>query len=214
MVVKKKKRMAGPDRARQIAEVAKGLFSKKGFRGTTTREIARQAGVSEATIFKHFRRKDDLYMAIIDRCCNDHTGQFLLKKKIHGKKDRDAFIAVALHIIERYMDDPSLGRLLMYSALEGKRFSDMFIKTRGMETLDFLSTEIKKLIKEGVFLRRDHELSARAFLGMVVHYCMAQEIYGFKRFFSRSPGTVAKTFVDIFFDGMRKGYPTQKGMTG
>jgi TetR/AcrR family transcriptional regulator len=34
------------------------LFSKKGFRGTTTKEIAQAAGVSEAIIFRHFETKE------------------------------------------------------------------------------------------------------------------------------------------------------------
>ncbi len=53
-------------RRRQIIQVAMNLFSAKGFEGTTTREIAKAAGVSEAIIFRHFATKEDLYAAIID----------------------------------------------------------------------------------------------------------------------------------------------------
>src|SRR5919205_265124 len=59
-------RMCADDRRKQIAEVAMRLFSERGFRGTTTKEIAQAAGVSEAIIFRHFATKDDLYTAIID----------------------------------------------------------------------------------------------------------------------------------------------------
>src|SRR5215210_8722132 len=59
-------RMCADDRRRQIAEVAMRLFSERGFRGTTTKEIAHAAGVSEAIIFRHFATKEDLYTAIID----------------------------------------------------------------------------------------------------------------------------------------------------
>src|SRR5215208_4694809 len=59
-------RMCADDRRRQIAEVAMRLFSERGFRGTTTKEIAQAAGVSEAIIFRHFATKEDLYSAIID----------------------------------------------------------------------------------------------------------------------------------------------------
>ncbi|HEV2828866.1 MAG TPA: TetR family transcriptional regulator, partial [Pyrinomonadaceae bacterium] len=41
-------RMAAEDRKLQILRVAVSLFSQKGFGGTTTREIAQAAGVSEA----------------------------------------------------------------------------------------------------------------------------------------------------------------------
>src|SRR5215207_2497876 len=59
-------RMCAGDRRRQIAEVAMRLFSERGFRGTTTKEIAQAAGVSEAIIFRHFATKEELYTAIID----------------------------------------------------------------------------------------------------------------------------------------------------
>src|ERR1700692_237408 len=59
-------RMAGEGRRRQLIEGAIDLFSKKGFGGTTTKEIAAAAGVNEAIIFRHFATKQQLYAAILD----------------------------------------------------------------------------------------------------------------------------------------------------
>jgi AcrR family transcriptional regulator len=201
---KRKKRLAAPERRRQIVEAASKLFSRKGFKGTTTREIAAAARISEATIFKHFSRKEDLYRAIIDRCCNDDEGSMLLMKSVEGKKGRALFKSLASFMMERVSSDPSFSRLLMYSALEGHKFSDIFIKSRGIETVGFLTEKIRELIEAGVFKKRDPELAARAFLGMVYHYCMVQEVYGLKRFFKCPPEAAAGTFVDIFIDGMQK----------
>ena len=49
--------MTGENRKLQILRVAIGLFSQRGFRGTTTKDIAAVAGVSEAMLFKHFATK-------------------------------------------------------------------------------------------------------------------------------------------------------------
>src|SRR5918911_4016122 len=59
-------RMAGEERRLQILRVAVRLFSGRGFRGTTTKEIAQAAGVSEAMVFRHFATKSELYSAILD----------------------------------------------------------------------------------------------------------------------------------------------------
>src|SRR5918999_3883172 len=59
-------RLSAEERRREIVRVAVKLFSQRGFRGTTTKEIAQAAGVSEAIIFRHFATKDELYSAIID----------------------------------------------------------------------------------------------------------------------------------------------------
>jgi AcrR family transcriptional regulator len=48
-----------------IIAAAIPLFARKGFAGTTTREIAEAAGVSEALVFKHFANKTALYDAIV-----------------------------------------------------------------------------------------------------------------------------------------------------
>lgn len=47
----------------RIVEAAVQLFSRQGYRGTSTREIAQLAGVNEATLFRYFARKPDLFLA-------------------------------------------------------------------------------------------------------------------------------------------------------
>jgi AcrR family transcriptional regulator len=47
----------------RILEAAVQLFARRGFRGSSTRSIARLAGVNEITLFRHFPRKRDLYWA-------------------------------------------------------------------------------------------------------------------------------------------------------
>ena len=53
---RKSSRLPAPDRRRQILAVAMELFARRGFRGTTTRQIAERAGVNEAIVFRHFPR--------------------------------------------------------------------------------------------------------------------------------------------------------------
>jgi AcrR family transcriptional regulator len=198
------KRMSGEDRRIQIVKVASALFSKKGFKGTTTREIARGAGISEAVIFKHFSRKEDLYKAIIDSRCIDTEGESCLIGKLKGKKGREVFTTVAVYMLEEHHRDPSFMRLLTYSALEQHALSELFLKTRALELLGFLEDKIHELIREGWMREVDPALAARAFIGMVIHYSIAQELYGFKSFFRRPLEEVAESFVDIFLEGTRR----------
>jgi AcrR family transcriptional regulator len=52
----------GPRTRARIAEVAARLFLERGFDAVTVAEVAREAGVSSVTVFKHFPRKEDLYL--------------------------------------------------------------------------------------------------------------------------------------------------------
>ena len=54
-----------PPCKKKTLEAAIILFGKKGYNGTSTLEIAKAAGVSQATVFKYFRTKEDLLISII-----------------------------------------------------------------------------------------------------------------------------------------------------
>src|SRR6476661_2123058 len=48
-------------------DAAGQTFSRDGIRGATTREIARKAGVNEVTLFRHFKSKEQLLGAVLQR---------------------------------------------------------------------------------------------------------------------------------------------------
>src|SRR5213080_838854 len=60
------------DRA-AIIQAVRRVFAEKGFDGTTTRELADAAGVSEALLFKHFPNKEALFVAMQTTCCDEQT---------------------------------------------------------------------------------------------------------------------------------------------
>ncbi len=61
-------KLSGQERQAAIIQAVRGVFVEKGFHGTTTRELAEAAGVSEALLFKHFPSKEALYAAIQVSC--------------------------------------------------------------------------------------------------------------------------------------------------
>ncbi len=62
-------RLDNEERRKAIVEAAMPLFARKGFAGTTTKEIAEAARVSEALVFKHFPSKAALYEEILHLGC-------------------------------------------------------------------------------------------------------------------------------------------------
>jgi AcrR family transcriptional regulator len=55
--------MAAAERRQHLVETAIRLFTDGSYRGTTTAEIARAAGVSEPILYRHFASKRELYLA-------------------------------------------------------------------------------------------------------------------------------------------------------
>ncbi|MEH7121953.1 TetR/AcrR family transcriptional regulator [Bacillus sp. JJ1773] len=65
-VVKKAK-----ERRNEILDAADELFGQKGFDGTTTKDILDKVGIARGTLYYHFKSKEDLMDALIERY-NDH----------------------------------------------------------------------------------------------------------------------------------------------
>ena len=61
-----KRTRRGPHTRRQILDASLRLFSQKGFARTTVRDIARQAGITDAAIYYHFQSKRDLMEALVE----------------------------------------------------------------------------------------------------------------------------------------------------
>jgi len=63
-------RMSSDERKAAIIQAVRQAFAEKGFHGTTTKELAKAAGVSEALLFKHFPTKESLFVAMKLSCCS------------------------------------------------------------------------------------------------------------------------------------------------
>jgi TetR/AcrR family transcriptional regulator len=59
-------RLPAEERKAAVLECACGIFSAGSYRGTTTAEIARQAGVTEPVLYRHFASKRELYLAVLE----------------------------------------------------------------------------------------------------------------------------------------------------
>ena len=81
-------RLESTERRRAIVAAAMPLFARKGFDGTTTKEIARAAGVSEALVFQHFPSKAALYHEILGQGCEGDPALERLRQL--AAVDRDA----------------------------------------------------------------------------------------------------------------------------
>ena len=99
-------RLSAEARKEAIVEAVQDVFAEKGFDGTTTRELAKAAGVSEALLYKHFPSKESLYAAMLDACAKGPT--FAEASRILELKASTSTLVVMVHfMISHYV----LGRI-------------------------------------------------------------------------------------------------------
>ena len=61
-----KPRLPAVERRQAVLDTACQVFSRSSYRGATTAEIAREAGITEPILYRHFGSKRDLYLACLD----------------------------------------------------------------------------------------------------------------------------------------------------
>jgi AcrR family transcriptional regulator len=59
-------RLSGPERRRAVVETACRVFAKGSYHGSTTAQIARETGVTEPVLYRHFTSKRELYLACLE----------------------------------------------------------------------------------------------------------------------------------------------------
>ena len=121
-------RLSAEARKEAIVEAVQDVFAEKGFDGTTTRELAKAAGVSEALLYKHFPSKESLYAAMLDACAKGPT--FAEASRILELKSSTSTLVIMVHfMISHYVlgragdsHRAALNALLVHSLLGDGEF--------------------------------------------------------------------------------------------
>lgn len=201
----------------QILRIAVQLFSQRGFSGTTTREIAQAAGVSEAMVFRHFATKDELYTAILDhKACSsvvwDPTE--LVAEAMARKDDRAVFEGLALGALEAHEQDCGFQRLLLHSALEEHQLAKMFWESTVVQFYEFLGEYIVQRQRDGAFRSVDPKVVVRALIGMIIHHSLNNNLWDRSRqLLDISNQEAARAFTDILLTGIQAQGQTQPDIT-
>jgi AcrR family transcriptional regulator len=205
-------RMPADQRREQILQTAVNLFSQRGFKGTTTKEIAKAAGVSEAIIFRHFATKDELYGAILhSKSCRDGLHRFpwesndVLKEAIRQKDDFGVFYQLALQAMNNHQKDVGFMRLLFYSALEEHELADRFFNEFISQVYGFVGEYIRERQADGAMRDVSPPVVVRAFLGMLIHHSLNNILWDKqRRLLDISNEEAATNFAEIVLRGILK----------
>jgi len=187
----------------KILETSLKLFSTKGFLGATTKEIAREAGVAEITLFRHFPSKENLFEEVLN------TYSFLpvlkgLLPEIAAMQYEKALTVIAKKFLDT-LDSRKEMIQIMHS--EAKRYPEKIHKIyHGFieELIKTLAAYFNDLKKKGIVRTFDTETAARAFLGMFFSFFNAREFHMFKKSKGSDADEIIPEFVSIFARGTLK----------
>ena len=172
--------MSAADRRAQLIEVALDVFSRQGFRGATTKEIAAEAGVTEAVIFRHFPSKEALYAAVLDSRLGSPERQRVhdeLDALMERGDDEGLFRAILRNVCERYARDARFERVVLFAALEGHESGLRQLGERRDPYLRRIRRYIARRQKAGALIAGEPSRIALAIDGMAHFYGTVTRIF-------------------------------------
>jgi AcrR family transcriptional regulator len=134
----------------RILTTAASLFSQFGYNGVSTREIASSAEVNEVTIYRHYPRKRDLYLAVLaTELQRVHLRGELLTRLAEAQNGRTALACTFELIATTLQQQPQLLRLLQYSALELSDDLDPLLRRHLGELVEVVARYLEPWIQRG-----------------------------------------------------------------
>lgn len=190
------------DRRDQIVIEARRLFGRYGYDRVTIKQLAGACGITEPALYRHFRSKNDIYGAVLDSLKAEAEYQSLFDRLEKETDIKVILFEMARHILDFFLHHRETYRLVLYSALqEHGRARQTFREIRGPYVW-FLVTQLDRLYRLGKIKKKNNEITARCFVGMVFDCSLGSTLWkGFqgKNF---KPEDLIANNVPVFVDGL------------
>jgi len=124
-------------RYKRVIRAAEELFKKVGFRAVTMELVAREANVAKATLYSHFKNKDELYLAVcarMARILRDSVEEALMKPDAPlDERLADAVVAKHRPVFTLVRASPHAAELLTYThSMAGEIFANLDLEMLDM----------------------------------------------------------------------------------
>ena len=198
------------DRREDILHASLHLFAERGFHGTSMRDIAREADITEGLIYHYFASKRDLFRAIIEeysflpllRTLPDLAEQLDL---------RGLLIVLARGFFDVLRHNTKLIRLLLGEVQVFPEEKEAFFADAVGESISELARILDARMGERARSSVDPHIAARLFFNALLAFFVEQEILGGKHLLPADEGSYIEHLVDMFVKRLGPGHPQRSG---
>jgi AcrR family transcriptional regulator len=183
----------------RILVACRAVFTRAGFDAATLDDIAREAGVGVATVYRHFKDKESVIVAFADQLGPRRALREALSRP--SGDVRADLERVAAAVMRDVSGDLDLMRLALLERLRGGRWAEL-MKASPMRSLPLLMRLLKPYVERGVLGPGDTRLMAQAFAGMVFASFVRPALDGGRL---PDPDETARFITQVFLDGLRRG---------
>ena len=168
---------------RRIEAAALRAFTRKGYHGTSVRDIAREAGVSIGNLYNYYRTKEELFIAVVTRY---EARIDELRQKALGPIE-DAFSPreldrLARAIREIVYDNPDYWRLMYIDVIEfGSRHFAPTFRSLALNLKRRLGNKLQRATRRGPWRGLDPSLAFAAIYLQLFTYFLVEKLFGGKQ---------------------------------
>ena len=185
------------DRREDILQASLHLFAEKGFHGTSMRDIARSANITEGLIYHYFESKRDLFHAIIE----EHSFLPLLRTlpDLAGQLDlRGLLLVLARGFFDVLSRNTELTRVLLQEVQVFPEEKEAFFADAVKESIEELAQILETRMGAEARTRVDPAVAARLFFNALLAFFVEQEILGGKFMLPADERVYIEHLVDMF----------------
>jgi AcrR family transcriptional regulator len=194
--------MKGTDRRNQIINEAMRLFGHYGYDSVTIKQLAKACDITEPALYRHFSSKEEIYSAVLDslKSLMNYEGLF---GRLEKSDDPGAILSgLASHILDFFNKNRETYRLLLYSTLrEHNKARKIFREIRGPYAR-FLAGQLDRLYSLGKIRKKNNEITARCFIGMVFDCALSSTLWKGFQGKNYRPEEIIANNVPIFIQGL------------
>jgi TetR/AcrR family fatty acid metabolism transcriptional regulator len=188
------------DKFSSIIDAALKVFGEKGYYNATISEIARKAGVSEATIYEYFGSKEDLLFAIPGEITSQAV-EFLGLMTHYVKGAQNKIRTIVYGYFNLYRDNPDYSSLVLLDLKHNRNFMEAEGYKEVKRAADFLLKAIQEGMESGEFRSDiDPYLVRSMILGTIEHIFFRWHLKGRKE----KIADFVDPLIDILTAGIRK----------
>jgi len=196
------------EKQRSILRASIKLFAEKGFHASSTAEIAKEAGVAEGTIFRHYKSKKDILLAVVAPVLVKFAGPFILRdvREIFREQAKKPFAQIATELYRNRLEMVSTNektiRILLQEAFFHEEIREALIATVFSDVKEM----VQKLIEAKVVARELRPLPPeavfRAVLSSMIGLVLFRQVLDTDDFQKRSDDEQIDLTVDILMNGI------------
>lgn len=192
-------------RRKQIIQAAARVFAREGFDKATIKQIAKEAGMrAHALIYWYYHNKRELFQAVLEEY-SFVTEELSDPERLAGQPPEQVLTILGNRFLHTFEQPEAVGlfRIILSETAHNEETATYFAERSILPFQHFLVRYLEKQTQSGKLRLHNAQSAARAFLGSLVMYVMAQGLFPMIREGQPAYADYVHEVVQTFMEGLK-----------